>query len=248
MRDWTKYAAELLGTFVLVFVGTTAVVASGRADAPVLLIAALAFGLALLAGLYAFGEVSGGHFNPAVSLAMFLDRRMSGEDLIGYWVSQFLGGILAALILLLATSQDDVAATATVPGPDGSGTAFLLELVLTAVFILVILQASVSGRFGSSALVAIPLTLAAVHLAAVPFSGSSVNPARTFGPDLIGNEWEGIWLYFIGPLLGAVVAWVVHRTVVKERMLPAEAPVAEVFEEPVVPAEGPTPPDVPPRP
>lgn len=248
MRDWTKYAAELLGTFVLVFVGTTAVVASGRADAPVLLIAALAFGLALLAGLYAFGEVSGGHFNPAVSLAMFLDRRMSGEDLIGYWVSQFLGGILAALILLLATSQDDVAATATVPGPDGSGTAFLLELVLTAVFILVILQASVSGRFGSSALVAIPLTLAAVHLAAVPFSGSSVNPARTFGPDLIGNEWEGIWLYFIGPLLGATVAWAVHRTVVKERALPAEAPVAEVFDEPVVRADETTPPDVPPRP
>jgi aquaporin Z len=241
MRDWTtdwqKYAAELLGTFVLVFVGTTAVVAAGRIDAPVLLVAAFAFGLALLAALYAFAEVSGGHFNPAVSLAMFLDRRMSGADLVGYWIAQFLGAIAAALVLLLATSQDDVAATATVPGPDGSGTAFLMELVLTAIFVAVILQASVSGRFGSSALVAIPLTLVTVHLAGIPFSGASVNPARTFGPDLVGNEWEGIWLYFVGPVLGAALAWGVHRGVVETRARPAEAPVAEVLDEPVVAAE-----------
>jgi aquaporin Z len=232
--DWTKYAAELLGTFVLVFIGTTAVVAAGRIDAPVLIVAALAFGLALLAGLYAFGEVSGGHFNPAVSLAMFLDRRMSGSDLAGYWISQFLGAILAALLLLIATSQDDVAATATVPGDDGSGTAFVIEIALTAIFVAVILQASTSGRFGSSALVAIPLTLVAVHLAGIPFSGSSVNPARTFGPDLIGNEWDGIWLYFLGPLLGAVVAVGAHRVVVKGQAQPAEAPVADVLDEPDV--------------
>jgi aquaporin Z len=237
MRDWTKYAAELLGTFVLVFVGTSAVVASGRTEAPVLIVAALAFGLALLAGLYAFGEVSGGHFNPAVSLAMFLDKRLAGADLVGYWISQFLGGVLAALVLLLATSQDDVASTATVPGDDGSGTAFVMELVLTAIFVGVILQASVSGRFGSSALVAIPLTLVTVHLAGIPFSGASVNPARTFGPDLIGNEWDGIWVYFLGPLLGAALAWGIHRTVVRDRALPAEAPVAEVLDEPVVEAE-----------
>jgi aquaporin Z len=251
MRDWTKYVAEVLGTFVLVFVGTSAVVASGRIDAPVLIVAALAFGLALLAGLYAFGEVSGGHFNPAVSFAMFLDKRLAGTDLVGYWASQFVGGILAALVLLIATSQDDVAATATVPGDDGSGSAFLMELVLTAIFVAVILQASVSGRFGSSALVAIPLTLVTVHLAGIPFSGASVNPARTFGPDLIGNEWDGIWVYFLGPLVGAVLAWAAYRTVVKERLRPAEAPVAEVLDEPVVEAravEGDMPPRDVPRP
>jgi aquaporin Z len=246
-RDWTKYAGELLGTFVLVFVGTTAVVAAERSEAAVLIVAAIAFGLALLAGLYAFGEVSGGHFNPAVSLAMFLDKRLTGSDLIGYWVSQVLGGILAALVLLIATSQDDVASTATVPGPDGEGTAFLIELVLTAIFVAVILQASASGRFGTSALVAIPLALIAVHLAAIPFSGSSVNPARTFGPDLIGNEWDGFWLYLVGPLLGALVAWAVHNTVVKDHVVPAEAPVAEVLEEPVVETAAERhPPDVPP--
>jgi aquaporin Z len=245
MKTWENYAAELLGTFVLVFIGATAIVASGTPgfEAPTLIVAALAFGIALLAGLYAFGEVSGGHFNPAVSLAMFLDKRLPGNDLVGYWIAQFVGGILAALVLLIATSQDDVASTATVPGPDGSGTAFLIELVMTAIFVTVILQASVSGRFGGSALLAIPLALVTVHLAAIPFSGSSVNPARTFGPDLVGNEWSGIWIYFIAPPLGAVLAFALHRSIVKGRVLPAEAPVAEVLREPDAQA----PPPVPPR-
>jgi aquaporin Z len=231
MGEWQRYGAELLGTFVLVFVGTTSIVAAGAEQAPVLIVAALAFGLALLAGLYAFGEVSGGHFNPAVSLAMFLDRRLNSADLAGYWLSQFLGGILAALVLLIATSQDDVGSTATVPGALGSGTAFVIELVMTTIFVLVILQASVSERFGGSALLAIPLTLVTVHLAAIPFSGSSVNPARTFGPDLIGGEWDGFWIYIIAPPLGAALAWIVHSAVLRGRIAPPEAAVAEVLEE-----------------
>jgi aquaporin Z len=211
MDSTQKYAAELLGTFVLVFGGTTAIVASGLQQTPVLLIAPFAFGLALLAGLYAFADVSGGHYNPAVSLAMFLDRRLPSSDLIGYWVSQFAGGILAAIVLWIISSRDDVATTATVPGPLGDGSAFLVELVFTAIFVAVILESSASERWGGSALVAIPLTLVAVHLAAIPFSGSSVNPARTFGPDLIGGEWDGIWIYFIAPPLGAVIAVAVYR-------------------------------------
>lgn len=226
-----RYAAELLGTFVLVFVGCASVIGAAQTEAPVLLVAAFGFGIALLAGLYAFGEVSGGHFNPAVSLAMFLDKRLSVQDLLGYVVAQLVGGILAALVLLIGTSQDHVASTATVPGFEGSGTAFLMELVLTAIFVAVILQASTSFNFGSSALLAIPLTLVAVHLAGIAFSGSSVNPARTFGPDLIGNEWDGFWIYLIAPLLGAGLAWVAHAFVVKGQAPPAEAAVAEVLEE-----------------
>lgn len=221
------YAAELLGTFTLVFIGTTAVVGAGRTSAPVLLVAAFAFGLALLAGLYAFGEVSGGHFNPAVSLAMFLDKRLEARDLVGYWISQLIGGVAAAIVLLIATSKHDVASTAT--KPSSNGTAFVIELVLTALFVLVILQASRSDRFGTSALIAIPLTLIAVHLAAIPFSGSSVNPARTFGPDLIGNTWTGFWIYVIAPLLGAAIAWAIHAAVVTGTLGPP-APVAEVLE------------------
>jgi aquaporin Z len=233
--EWQRYAAELLGTFVLVFVGCTSVVGAQQADAPVLLVAAFAFGIALLAGLYAFGEVSGGHFNPAVSLAMFLDRRLPVYDLIGYVVAQFVGGILAALVLLIGTSQDQVASTATVPGLEGDGTAFLMEFVFTAIFVTVILQASASFKFGSSALIAIPLTLVAVHLAAIPFSGSSVNPARTLGPDLIGNEWDGFLIYLIAPPLGAALAWAAHRYIVKGQVPPPEAAVAEVLEEPPEP-------------
>jgi aquaporin Z len=243
MDTWQKYAAELLGTFVLVFGGTTAIVASGATGSPVLIVAALAFGLALLAGLYAFGEVSGGHYNPAVSLAMFLDKRLSSNDLISYWVAQFAGGILAAIGLWIASTREDVASTATVPGQFGDGSAFLMELVFTAIFVSVILQASVSGRFGGSALLAIPLTLVAVHLAAIPFSGSSVNPARTFGPDLIGGEWDGIWIYLIAPPLGAILAVFIHRTVSGGATVAAGSPVAEVLAEP----DAQSPPPLPPR-
>ena len=229
--NWRAYAAELLGTFVLVFGGTTAIVAAGRASAPILVVVPFAFGLALLAALYAFGEVSGGHFNPAVSLGLFLDRRLPLGDLIGYWIAQFLGGILAALLLLIATSKNDVASTATKPSSDG--TAFVIETAFTAIFLLVILQASRSERFGSSALIAIPLTLLTIHLAAIPFSGSSVNPARTFGPDLVGNTWTGIWIYLIAPPLGAAIAWVVHQFVVRGAEGAAPEPaVAEALAEP----------------
>ena len=235
MDTWQKYAAELLGTFVLVFGGTTAVIASIGSGLGLLMIS-LAFGLALLAGLYAFGEVSGGHFNPAVSLAMFLDGRLSSRDLVRYWGTQFAGGILGALVLWVATSRGAVKLTATVPGPTGDGTAFLIEFVFTAIFVSVILQASVSGQFGGSALLAIPLTLVAVHLAAIPFSGASVNPARTFGPDLVGWRWTGIWIYLIAPPLGAVFAVGVHKYVRGGIAGKPAAPTAAVLSEPDSPA------------
>jgi glycerol uptake facilitator-like aquaporin len=138
------------------------------------------------------------------------------------------------VLLLIVTNQDDVASTATKPGPGvGDGSAFVIELAFTTIFVLVILQASRSERFGSSALVAIPLTLLAVHTAAIPFSGSSVNPARTFGPDLVGNTWTGIWIYFIAPPLGAALAWAIHAGVIRGAEGPAPEAVAEALREPV---------------
>ena len=218
--DWRRYSAEFLGTFVLVFVGTTAVVGAGRAGSPGLLVAPFAFGLALLGGLYAFGEVSGGHFNPAVSLAMFFDKRLAPNDLVGYWVAQFLGAIAASLVLLIGTSQHAVATTAN--DPVSNGTSFLFEVVFTAVFVLVILQASKSERFGPTALVAIPLTLLAIHFALIPFDGCSVNPARSFGPALVGNHWTGIWIFMIAPPIGAGIAWAIYsRVIASEPASPA---------------------------
>jgi aquaporin Z len=213
-----RYVAEFLGTFVLVLVGTTAVVGAQRAQVSVLLVAAFAFGLALLGGLYAFAEVSGGHYNPAVSLALFLDRRLPQNELFGYWIAQFLGAIAASLVLLIATSQDDVASTANRTGPGTSaGEGFLLELVFTAIFVLVILQSSKSERYGGSAMVAIPLTLVAAHFALVPFTGCSLNPARSLGPDLVGNTWSDLWIFLIAPPLGGALAWAIFANVVADR-------------------------------
>ena len=212
-KEWQRYLAELCGTFVLVFLGTTAIVGAERSQIPPLIIAPFAFGLALLAGLYALAEVSGRHFNPAVSLGLFLDRRISANDLVFYWISQLVGAVLASLVLLLATNKDSVRATATLPS--SNGTALVMEIVFTAIFVAVILQVSKSNTYGGTALLAIPLTLLAVHFAAIPFSGSSVNPARTFGPDLVGGKWHGFWIYVLGPLVGAIIAWIVHTVVVK---------------------------------
>lgn len=213
MKQWQTYSAELLGTFVLVFGGTTAIVGAIRSDSPVLVVIPFAFGLALLAGLYAFAEVSGGHFNPAVSLALFLDGRLNTIDLLGYWVAQFAGAILASLLLLLATSKASVAATATTPTTNGA--AFVMEVAFTAIFVAVILQATRSDVYGGTALFAIPLALAVTQFAAIPFSGASINPARTLGPAVVGDVWKGIWIYFLGPAVGATIAWLVHTIVVR---------------------------------
>ena len=211
MNDNRKYVAELLGTFTLVFGGSLAILAAVRLEEPILVPVALGFGLALLAGLYAFGEVSGGHFNPAVSLSMLLAGRLDVRTMIGYWVAQLAGGVLASLAVLVAFSRDDVAGTVTGVGAGSSAwDALWLELLLTAVFVAVILHSSRSERVQGTALLAIPLALITIHLAAIPVSGSSVNPARSFGPALVGGEWGDFWVYLVGPLAGAAIGAAVH--------------------------------------
>jgi aquaporin Z len=211
MTSCQKYLAEFLGTLILVFGGSVAILSNSAGDLGV----AFGFGLALLAGLYAFGEVSGGHFNPIVSLGMFLDRRLSALDTIWYWIAQFLGAICASLlILVLWASRDDVAKTATRSSSDAR--AFFLEMIFSAIFVAVILQVTRSDRFGASTLLAIPLTLFTIHVALIPLTGSSVNPARTFGPDLVGaTGWSDIWIYLLAPPAGALIGWAVHMVTVR---------------------------------
>ena len=211
MKSWQKYVAEFLGTLILVFGGSVAILSNSAGDLGI----AFGFGLALLAGLYAFGEVSGGHFNPIVSLAMFLDRRLSALDTIWYWLAQFLGAICASLlILVLWASRDDVAKTATRSSSDAR--AFFLELIFSAIFVAVILQVTRSDRYGPSALLAIPLTLFTIHVALIPLTGASVNPARTFGPDLVGaTGWSDIWIYLLAPPAGAIIGWAIHMVTVR---------------------------------
>ncbi len=217
MGKTQKYLAEALGTFALVGIGSFAIVSfqvGGQAFGGAGIVSiALGFGLALLTGLYAFGEVSGGHFNPVVSLVMFLDRRLSLDDMIGYWVAQFVGAILASLVVLIAYNDNVVAGTTT--QASDTWAAIVVEIVLTALFVAVILHSTVSERTHGTALLAIPLTLVAIHVASIPISGASVNPARSFGPALVGTEFHDLWIYFIAPPIGAVLGWIAYRVVVE---------------------------------
>ena len=211
-QQWQKYLAEFFGTLVLVFGGTLTIVGVGGAADSGIIAIAFGFGLALLIGLYAFGEVSGGHYNPAVTLAMLFDRRISFADLVGYWISQVVGAVIASVLVLVMIDQDAVAETITTH-PLGAGTGIVSEIAFTAVFVGVILAVTKSTNFGSTALLAIPLALVGVHLAAIPFSGASVNPARSLGPALVGAESGGLWLYLTMPFVGAFLAWVIYRVV-----------------------------------
>ncbi len=224
MQQWQKYLAEVLGTFILVLIGTMAIVGVDTAvgaDGGLGLVMAtvpLAFGFALLAGLYAFGEVSGGHFNPAVTLAMFVDRRASVSDLIGYWIAQVAGALLGSLTLMWMTNSDAVEATVNGYGGNGAGTGWISEVVLTAIFVMVILQVTRSSTMSNQGFVAIPLTLVAIHYAGIPFSGASVNPARSIGPALVSGDDRAIselWVYLLAPLVGALVGWIVWKVVVQ---------------------------------
>lgn len=202
-----KYLAELVGTFILVFIGSLSVLAANATGGPLMVIVPFGFGLGLLAAIFAVGHVSGGHFNPAVTLAMWLDGRTSLSDLIGYWIAQFAGALAASSVILAASSQQDVASTIT--GHTRSGIGLLSEFVLTLIFVLVILAST--RKAPAVAGIVIPLTLAAVHFAGIPLSGASVNPARSFGPALIGGDFTGFWVYVVGPLGGAAIAWVLWR-------------------------------------
>ena len=211
MKQWQKYLAELLGTFVLVMGGSLAILGGGGT-----IEIAFGFGLALLAGLYAFGEVSGGHFNPILSLAAFLDRRLTALETIWYWISQFVGAILASLVILVTYADSDkVGATANHP----SGTdirSFVFEIVVAAIFVAVFLQVTRSTSYSGQALLVIPLTLTAIHLATLGVTSTGVNPARSFAPVLLsGDHWGSIWIYILAPPIGAIVGWVAHMVTVR---------------------------------
>ncbi len=210
-----KLAAEVLGTYVLVLGGTATILSAAAGGAPSnILIVAFGFGLALMAGLYAFGEISGGHFNPAVSLAMVLDRRMDPLSMAGYWVAQLVGAVLASLTLLVATSTEAVASTMTTFGAGiEAWEAFLFEVVFTAIFLAVILKVTTSENSGKTAFLGIGLTLTMIHLVLIPFTGTSVNPVRSLGPGIVGGVWTDQWVYWIAPLIGAALGWGLYKLV-----------------------------------
>jgi aquaporin Z len=208
--DARKLIAEAVGTFILVGMGSLGILSSGALPGtPVLVAVPLAFGLGLLAALAVAGHVSGGHFNPAVTLGALLDRRVDVMTAIGYVVAQVIGATVASAMILVLSDQAAVAGTKNMPGSVGDGGAFLVEVVLTAIFVAVIL--TVTRKDPGHALIVIPLTLLAIHVAGIPLSGASVNPARSLGPAIVSTDFAAIWIYLTAPFLGAVAGWLVFR-------------------------------------
>ncbi|MDF1602326.1 MIP family channel protein [Nocardioides sp. YIM 152315] len=221
-----KLTAEVIGTFVLVFFGCGSVVVYGTAQAAndgrllpsTVTTVGLTFGVAVMVMVYAFGRVSGGHFNPAVSVGAGVGGRMAWREVGFYILAQLVGAVLGALLLfLLLQGFDNFDAEGNMGqnafGDVGSGyagwAAFLLELVLTAVFVTVILAVTDErNEHPALAPLAIGFTLAAIHFVAIPATGTSVNPARSIGPALFAgaDAIEQLWLFILAPLIGAAVA------------------------------------------
>jgi len=213
-----KYFAEFIGTAVLVFMGCGSAVFLGCETPGGHLAVALAFGLSIVAMAYVIGNVSGCHINPAVSLAVFLDRRMSAGDFCGYVISQIIGGFLGAGLLkavstLVGTDQTGGLGSNLAAGAGGIGGAFLVEVVLTFIFVLTILGVTADSKKSSVAGIVIGLTLTFVHIVGIPLTGTSVNPARSIGPALFagGQALSDLWVFILAPLVGAALSALVYR-------------------------------------
>ncbi len=207
--------AEGLGTFLLLFFGVGAILAvDGAAGAPEKAAIALAFGFAILAGAYTFGHVSGAHLNPAVTLAQAASGRTPWNAVAPYVVAQLAGAALGVLAVD-AVSPNDVGLSVTHPGTDiGVGQALIAEFVLTFALMLVVKGTAVDDRSeGPASGMAIGLTIAAGHLAMIPVSGASFNPARSFGSALVAGDFADFWIYVLAPIAGAVVAALLYERI-----------------------------------
>ena len=236
MKTCNKFFAELIGTFVLVF-GGCGTALFGHVG---FLGVAIAFGLTVVAMAYGIGHISGAHLNPAVSFGVWANGRMSFKEMLVYWVAQIIGGIIAGALLLVVWKAAGLGETGVFAangygeafqkacgGPVtgylavSTGGAFLIEALLTFVFLMVILgvtdSSHANGKFGG---LAIGLTLTLIHLISIPLTNTSVNPARSLGVALFSNspikEWSAcgqLWLFIVAPLVGACLAGLVYKCI-----------------------------------
>jgi len=220
MENFKKYIAEFIGTLVLVFMGCGSAVFLGCDANGGHLAVALAFGLSIVAMAYVIGNISGCHINPAVSLAMLLRKKLSVMDFIGYVVAQIIGAIAASALLklLLSGGLKDLTGglgSNSVANAGGVWGALLVEIILTFIFVFVIIGVTSDESKGSVAGIVIGLTLTFVHIVGIPLTGTSVNPARSIGPAIFagGDALANLWVFIVGPLVGAVIAVLVYSAV-----------------------------------
>lgn len=227
-RRLNKYAAELIGTFALVFIGCgSAVIAGGHIG---FLGIAFAFGLTVLAMVYAIGNISGCHINPAITVAMFGAGKINSKDALAYIISQCIGAILGAGILyLIASGLPEYSLAKFGLGQNGFGShspmgyslmsCFIAEVVLTAIFILVIFGSTSKNAPSGFAGISIGLSLVLIHLVGIPITGTSVNPARSLGPALfVGSDaLSQLWLFWVAPISGSVISVIIWKYLLNER-------------------------------
>lgn len=205
--------AEFIGTFALIFIGAGAL-AITQAN---LVGVALAHGLVIVTFVYAYGHISGTHINPAVTLGLLIAGEIEFVAAIGYWIVQFLGGILGAVVL-----------NAVLPDPGDLGVTILaegvtpvqglvIEITLTFFLVNTIFNTAVSGKAGNFAGLAIGLTLVLCILMGGPLTRASLNPARTLGPAIVSGNYADLWLYFVGPCVGAILAALLYIGVLKDK-------------------------------
>lgn len=210
-----KFVAEFIGTLTLVLFGCGAAVLGGEHVGQLGI--ALAFGFAIVAMAYGIGAISGCHVNPAVSLGAFIAGRMSAREMLLYWAAQFSGALVGAGILAA------IAGMAGGLGQNGWGTgyngefsmqsALIFEVVMTAIFVIVILGSTSAEAPAGFAGLAIGITLAVIHIVGIQVTGVSVNPARSFGPAVLvgGQALSQLWMFFVAPAIGAVIAGAIYR-------------------------------------
>jgi len=232
--------AEAIGTFVLVGLGSLSIVGAGLQGLPPLLIVPFGFGLALMAGVALFGHISGAHFNPAVTLASWIDQRVDWMSAIGYVAAQMIGALAASLMILLLVNKAAVAATLNQPAvasaqdPTGFAmtdiNAFILEMILTTVFVAVIL--TITNKEPQLAVLVIPLTLLMIHFVGIPLTGASVNPVRSLAPAIVSGNYQPLWVYLTAPFAGSILGWLIYRFVtLPEEDVSVELVDDDVFED-----------------
>ena len=216
MREARKYAAEFMGTFALVFAGTGAIITNDITHGAVTNTGvALTFGMVVLTMIYAVGDVSGAHFNPAVTLGFFAAGRLAGKMILPYLLSQLSGALAASLLLRGLFPQHSTLGTTAPAGP--ALQSLIFEIILTALLMFVILNVSVGAKErGITAGIAVGSVIALEALFAGPISGASMNPARSFAPALVSQHLAHLWIYLVAPIAGALLAVVGCRCVRKD--------------------------------
>lgn len=213
-----KYFAEMFGTMVLVLLGCgSAVFNGGVGTVSGVLTVAFAFGLAVVAMAYTIGGISGCHINPAITIGVWLSKRMSGTEAAIYILFQIIGAIIGSCIISILVKG--YPATATLTGANGWGnnistfTAFTAELIFSLIFVLVVLGSTSKDAPSGFAGLAIGLTLVLIHIVCIPITGTSVNPARSIGPALFegGRALSQLWLFIVAPIIGGALAAGVWR-------------------------------------